>query len=441
MWGAWAGARLLVAVALALGGCRNADSKPEASFEDRLLRAELIGFSDTFSAVVGGAMDDIAAESKDRSVREQTLRFKLRSIPTMQDIVGARNARYAFLNAYMLCVYLVRYLRDGDGQGIFAEGQALALQTLEQMRDDVEAIGRRFLEAEDFASIQKDVGKLADGFPLRGRFAADLMEAARQAEKSGVGFTSLFKIPLGGVSEGAEAIDRFASVASVFTKVVEDLPERTRWQSELLILNLETSELFVALREDVDRLSLAAEEIAKTGRSLPADVRAETEALLSSLDDREKGLLPMLDELNHALTRGQSLTQDMTVAGRVWNETAGSVGEVLDSIHAFSDDGQTETAPQEESRPFDIREYTQAAESIRAGSVELRALLDELENAKLDGVVGAADRISGSSITLAAHEADDLVDRITYRALALIGALCVGLCAVRVVALRLARPG
>jgi hypothetical protein len=67
----------------------------------------------------------------------------------------------------------------------------------------------------------------------------------------------------------------------------------------------------------------------------------------------------------------------------------------------------------------------------------LRALVDDLNDGKLDGVIAEVNNASTTTIDQAAERAAALIDRLTWRLLIVVGVLLGGLVVYRLIASRL----
>ena len=88
-------------------------------------------------------------------------------------------------------------------------------------------------------------------------------------------------------------------------------------------------------------------------------------------------------------------------------------------------------------KPFDIDDYTRAADAIHGSATEVRGLLGDLESGKLEPTMAALETSAESAIDHAAGEAGKLVDQLPSRALLLLGGLLVVLVLARVIGAKL----
>ena len=167
-----------------------------------------------------------------------------------------------------------------------------------------------------------------------------------------------------------------------------------------------------ALLAQTASMSTSAERFAAVAEALPDEFGKEREALIRQLSEllttQQATLLPMLVELRGALEAG--------------NLTATSVDGAVRSIDAlvarFKTPRGAGTSP---GRPFDITEYTQAADGITRTAVELQQLI---------GSIDAQAPQLGGTLEASVAKGRSLIDYLFVRAAWLIALLLGGLLAV-----------
>lgn len=440
---------VLATCLLFVAGCQNlwpwskTDTKPQYVADQPVdamrLRRALYAFSDRFAAQVAGTADEIADATTDRVVREMTLYWKLRVIPTMQSIVVERDPRYAYINAWALCVLMRRYLEDNVAE--FGDQQHLAIAVAKTAQDGIEAIGKEILTSGDFDAAKKEIEAYAHGNPMTGKFAGAVKKASESARtRRDLNVMHYLSVPVSGLSQGAEAIDRIGQVAAVMTEVMQHMPERTRWQTELLVLQLVSQGAVAEALDDFGTAAHSLGSVAVTAETLPTEVVKELEKFLASTTEAQTDLRKTLED-------ARSLSESLTQSGAAWGATAEKVDSIVTTIQEMSDSGDEETsavstevsteAPSGDSTPFDINDYTRAAEAIRAGAIEIRAILDDLEAGKMSPAVVAVDKSAESSIDHATAGARILVDQIVYRGFILVVGFFISLLLYRLISSKL----
>ena len=220
-----------IALSIVLAGCqmtRRAAVKT-TPVHVKHLRSSLLFFSDRFSAVISATADDIASQTDDRIVREMTLRWKLRTIPSLQDVVLVEDPRDGFLDAWMICARQRIYLEEGGGKNAFGDNQRLAVEAARRLEAEIVEIGRALYSESDLTEARKEIAAFAEGYPMKGRFAGDLIRASQRiTAESHPGLFGLISIPVSGVSEnGAGTTGRKSSTDWFRTGGASQAPART----------------------------------------------------------------------------------------------------------------------------------------------------------------------------------------------------------------------
>jgi hypothetical protein len=393
------------------------------------LRTALLNFGDLFTARVSSVASDITWSTTSRRVREGMLRWKLRAIPTMQRAVYNENARLGLLESWTLAVQMHDFFENVADAETYGDYHAMLLETSTDVLEHIEEIAREFVAEGQFDGARERVVAFAARYPIRRGFTTGLTEAAAAAQDAGF----QLGIPVTGVAESANAIDRLRHVIAVFTEMVEFLPTYTRWQFELMMLDLDSIQTVQTWQNNMVRLSDSIESIAATANDLPTDVRTEVETLLAATDEPQRQLQATLGDMQQTLakldstlestgtlaTKVDTATVQFREAAEAWQATAVAVDDMMDDVLALGDDAGGES----DGRPFDITEYTAAAERVELAAGELRSLLDDLN--------------SGATAAQLADTSRGVINLLTYRVLIMIGALIVGLVLYRVVTKKL----
>jgi ABC-type transporter Mla subunit MlaD len=156
-------------------------------------------------------------------------------------------------------------------------------------------------------------------------------------------------------------------------------------------------------------ISTSAERFAAVAEALPDQFSEEREALIRQLAEllttQQATLLPMLVELRGALEAGHLTATSVDGAAR-------SIDTLVARLKAPPGAGTTP------GRPFDITEYTQAADGITRTAVELQQLI---------GSIDAQAPQLGGTLAASVAKGQSLVDYFFVRVAWLIALLCVGL--------------
>lgn len=399
-------------------------ARTDTAFTQADLREALIGFAARATALMSSAGDAIAEETDDPTIRKRTLIWKLRILPRMEEAVLQDDPRAGYLSALTVAVMQRQYLTEGDGRDLFGRWQSTAVSVARQLESDLDSIGSRFLSPRELEQVRADVEALARERPIGGReFAIYQLGATLTEVETSGRFDWVTDIPMSpfraleGVGSGAAAIHEFNDTAIRFAHIVESLPEQVRWQTELLLYDVEERRSTAGLLASLQGFSESTQRMAAAAQALPDDLRA-------GLADSQAALA----EANRVLEQARGLVEPLQeTAGRL--EGAGTAWAAL-----FARDPDREPG-----RPFDVREWEATAREIATAAAELRSLATRTQSlvesqqlaGRLADVAATVDRVEGG--------AQGLVDAAAWRILQLLVAFFVLLLAYRLVASRLAR--
>ncbi|MHC4774223.1 MAG: hypothetical protein ACYTBR_03035 [Planctomycetota bacterium] len=425
----------IVALLVLLGGCASGQKQParpqptaEFAMEgvDAIsLRNRLILFADNLHAEVAGTTSEIAASTKDRALRERTVRVKIRLIPLVYQIALQDDPREAFIDMWILIAeafidmwILIARFRQGVTVGklgaSFGEYQDVIAKSTIQLEAQFIEIGRHFFP-EVMDEGAEEIESMAVRMPMGDVLDLQLFTMTQPGEagrKGGVG--SILSAPvkgMEGVGGTPAALDRITGVAATALQVLQNMPVIVRWHLELMMLQAGSTDGAVQAMDNLERLTQTAESLAVTAETLPETLRTEVEALLGESNESIRAL-------DTTLTTAKGVTADIRA-------TVDGANQLMAGVQELAAAKDPEASGEEVSR--DIADYTKAAEEARALTAELRGLVDDLDAGKLDGVLAEVNNTSAA-----------LIDRLTWRLLIVVGVLLVGLVVYRLITSRLA---
>jgi hypothetical protein len=368
------------------------------------LRASLNEFGDLFESALERASHDIEENARTRQERRAAVVWKVRMISRSRQVIDQDQPLAALLDSWALCIRMRDYLLEGEGRGLFGKNQDVALRVAELLVDQIERIARSVVPEDRFGNVRSQIKSYAQQYPIRGTFSdggAPPFTLQESGEDALVALLGIPLLPFHAISRlgaGAEGISEIPGAADRFTEVVRGLPEDARWQLELLLIELEESEIVKSFMESFKTLSESAARFAETAERLPAELRREAAELAADLETRQAAVQTTLVEaretaqaIDATLARAEALAERIdhavaaiTAAGQAWQQTADAVGAATREIQILS--GRTGDEPAEpvddlteaESAAFDINDYRRTAEAISEGAAEVRALMTDL---------------------------------------------------------------
>jgi hypothetical protein len=298
----------------------------------------------------------------------------------------------AFIDGWVLSVRMSQYFRDGEGAALYGEHKEIAIGAADRIEEEIERIGKLFLAEDSVAETRESVHTVALANPIQGIFSNTVVYATEVPEGRPNPFTRALDVPmapfraLGGVDQGAVAMNRMVDTAQDFTGVVEALPESTRWQLLLLLLEMDETEMVRSFRANASRIAESSSRLATVAEQLPEEVHAEISVLLEEIETKQPALNAALAQAENTAARIESAVmhvgsaadtigrsaQSLTETGRAWESAVKTFSET------FPQTGQEEPSTAADSPPFDINEYRSAADAVTTTATELRQLVLDL---------------------------------------------------------------
>lgn len=409
---------LSLVAALSLSGCATVTRLGSLALQgDGVTQDELgeavLGFSSTFSVLVVEAADQISQGTADARQRRLTLLWKIRIPPLAQEAASDPNPRTGYVEALTIAVAQRQYFEDGAGRSLFGEQQPIALSTARDIEQDALRVGESFLPAEKLAELHAEVEELAKKHPLRGEFLRESIQIGLAKAETGGAFDDIVSIPMApfravaGVESGAQAIHEFNATAAQFTEVVDQLPQRVRWQMELLSYDLQEQggvlaqslDSFHSVAESANRLSLAAER-------LPDDTREAILNTSNELEKRSATLKALLAEYRGAIGDTGATAESVSKLVDALARTSEQLNQAGVAWSGLIRDLRAPSPPPPAgapaAKPFDIQDYERTAVQIRETADSLRALLGDLAQTRVAIATEFADRLLRDGVILIA---------------------------------------
>jgi len=229
---------------------------------------------------------------------------------------------------------------------------------------------------------------------MRGAFSNVIVYATEVQKGQPNPFVSVLKIPMTpframeGVDRTASAIHQFSDTAERFSETVAELPESSRWQLQLLLLDLEDAEMTKSFLNSLSQLSESSTRLEKTAEKLPERLREQLTQFVEDVDKRQANLQQTLqhaektslalnntlEKLDQTVGSFSATAKDVAVTAQAWESAAKATGTVVEGL------GKVKPSPQKEGSSFDIKDYRDTAEQTSQAANDIKALLAETED-------------------------------------------------------------
>ncbi len=378
------------------------------------LHSNLIAFASAFSVLVTEAADRISIETDQTKLRRLALLWKIRMPPLAQIAARDANPRTGYIEMLTVAVAQRQYFEAPDaGATLFGRQQQIAVDASKQIESDALNLGRSFLPPDKLAELHEEVGELARQHPIRGEFLRESIAAGLSKAETGGAFDDIIGIPMApfraiaGVESGAQAIHQFNATAAQFTEIIDQLPQRMRWQMELLSYDLqEQGGVLEQSLKSFDTVAQSAERLSVVAENAPEDMRQTIVSISEELELRSATLKTLLAEYREAIDDTGStadklapLIEGLAKTSEQLNQAGVAWTAALTEFNAPSPPLPPGAPP---PKPFDITDYEKTAVAVRATAEELRALLATVQKTEEDISTPFADRLLRNGVILIA---------------------------------------
>lgn len=392
------------------------------------LREDLSNFGDYYSAMMAGTCSQIAADTKDRRIRELALLYKIRTIPRMRALLIGQDPREALLRAWVVVAQTRYQVTKGSMKTVFGAEQVYAQDTAQKLEDAIVELAYRHFPREAVDSTRAEIDEFAESTPLGAEMmATDDIELLEAKNPGPLGILLVPLKPLSGVSDTAESLAQLAVVAQSATQVAKEMPQVIRWQTEALLLELDDMDTTQTVRKELTRLGDSFDELSKSADALPTKLRQELEAFLEKSQKSNDQLAASLrearavtDGLNEAMAGAQRVSESVretsataSKTAEAWQATADSATKTLDAIRSLQGEGAGE------GKGMSLEELSALAEQVQTAVEAARQLLTDMRQpAPPDAGV---QRFMNDAIDRTSAEMRGVLNGFLWRGIVLIG--------------------
>jgi hypothetical protein len=455
-----------VLLSLVLLSCSSTGDEDPGAISEEEMRSVLASLCRSAKARVTLGVDEIRSAVEDPELQRHAIEWQLAVISAIRYARGIPDVRAGIIEMWTRVYQMHAMIENEFGREYYGAGYPIAEQVAAELVRLADQAGLELVGAARFDEVQAQVERYAGSHAFGRDLKSGRVGDSGILGAGGSAVTWVLGLPMKpftlgeGVGETAHSIQNVAVVADRAVDVVDDLPEETRLQVELLLLDLERVQTVQTLIADLSRVTKSIEGFERTAASLPADVRQEVSTVLDQIDTKQVELRETLDharglvaETNQVVTgaketvegvnaavvqtkvTAESLTPvlaDLTAAGNAWTGTANAVTKFMEKVDP-PPDPNAPPEPEPTGPPAgsgsDIVDLGDSAVKLTATATELRGLTENLLTI-----------IQSPDLTKRLEDVDGLaaatVDHITWRAIELFGAFFALLFVYKLLAMR-----
>jgi len=354
------------------------------------LKVELRIQMDEALADVIASTSDIAAINQDRSVREMTLRAKMRFFDDYLFFLNIEDPRSAFLYSWSAIVKMRQYLAErAEKEKSLRDILQKPIARIKKLEDNIVNLGYKHFPPETIEAAKDDIEKTASSFSW---YAASEPQTGLKETMLENDIIKILKLPLapvtglGKVGNTPEAINQFSDTVNDFSLIIQYLPERTRWQLELFLLEMESEGPVATIIKEIEQLNNTLQDIGKRFEKFPAELGSEFEKSLAAADKIQP-------EIRATLTQAEKVSESAKNASESANQTATQAEKAAmqftkaaNALESAADEVRALLADYRQMQPSDpnqertsIKDYQTAAERFAEAAREIRQVLFDLQ--------------------------------------------------------------
>jgi len=384
-----------------LEGCGSKDLRTIGSgvtpTTGQMSKQELLEQLDKFREFYKATLRQVSNELNDRApsmrTEKTTLQMRARMVQGLYAMLDNDDSIVAFIEIWALCTRFKMYLEEGEGSALFGEAHEIARNGSKRLEAEIERIGFIFLKNDVFEATRKNVTEFAHNNPIKGTFSNVIVYATVVQKNQPNPFLSVLKIPMTpfraieGVDRTASAIHHFSNTAERFSDIVAELPESSRWQLQLLLFDLEETNMTKSFLSSLTQLSESSSNLEKSVKNLPEQLRKQLTQFVEDIDSKQANLQQTLqqaektsvavnntlEKLNQATSSFGAVVKDVSETAHAWETAAKATGEVVQEFNK-------NRPSQKEASSFNIMDYHDTAEQTSQAANDVKALLAEIDN-------------------------------------------------------------
>ena len=358
------------------------------------LRERLDKFREYFKSTLRQVSNELNERIPSTRTEKTTLQMKARMVQGINAMLDNDDSIVAFIETWALCTRFRMYLEEGEGSSLFGDAHQIAINGSKRLEVEIQRIGVIFLKSDVFEAARKNVTEFAHNNPMKGTFSNVIAYATEVQKDQPNPFLSVLKIPMTpfraieGVDRTVSAIHQFSDTAERFSDIVAEMPESTRWQLQLLLFDLEETNMTKSFLSSLAQVSESSAKLEQSVQKLPEqlreqltqfveDVDKKQAALQQTLQQAEKTSLAVNDTLEKLDKTAGSIdvvVKNITETVQAWQTAAKTTGEIVQEFNKIK------SSPQKEAPPFKITDYRDTAQQTSQAANDIKALLAEVDD-------------------------------------------------------------
>ncbi|MHC5052282.1 MAG: hypothetical protein ACYTGK_16940 [Planctomycetota bacterium] len=274
----------------------------------------------SYLSVVSGvaAQIDEKTENLDTKMLRTTLQWRIMTFLDFRQALDMPDPRAALIDLWALAIQNERFFREGYGKELFGPHHELTLRVNVDGLELIEAVAADYYTPEAYKEVEAKIREFADAHPVGDLSRRPLhISVAAEDDRSLTWFSRW-----AGIQPVTAGIDRIADEVDQISWLLTWLPETSRWQAKLMLLDLDRDPTIRQLVSNANTATEAIVRLEELGRELPSTIRKEITLALDEIDTRQT-------QVRETLKQSQDLMAEVGSIVNTTQETVGTVNETF----------------------------------------------------------------------------------------------------------------
>lgn len=367
------------------------------------LRDLLNMYRDYYVLRIKRTADWLDEEIGSRRIERTNLQMRMRVIGAVDTMLEPDDSVTAFLEIWGFVIRMRNYLEEGEGKNLYGDQQSVVINFAKEAEAEIERIGKLFLDEQKFEQVRQNLVSFASQNPIKGIYTNLIVLATKVKKEETAPFLSVIGAPMApframeGVDRTADAIYQIRNSVDHFTDVVKELPETTRWETVMLLDELDESPMTESFLTSLEIFSDSTARLADTAETLPLmfEQMDQSQAALqetlklsqeTSIEIRET--VDKFTEAADSFDRTGKTLQEMAVA---WDRAAASSTDLVQLFKTKKQRGPGDPPPFT-MHDFDamVVKIGQTADKVNAAAAQFQNTLGPEANRQITRSLNAS---------------------------------------------------
>ena len=248
-------------------------------------------YANHFMQSVEETADRIMAESTDYQVYANALQWKINALAEIQKSAFQPSPKIALIDTWTFSAQSAAFFRDGRGQDVFGQLQALAVESSSSLERQIERVSESVLPKKEFNRTREFIQEIIREAPIQSLSLYRESVLIRWSEYSGVDPSEVVTT----IGTSPQVLENFTSRIGFYE---ETIPKRTRWMAQSYMLE---TDMVARMDNQFAQLNETGAALASTASVVGASFSRMEQQMIQFIADGPRRRAALVDGLNEGL--------------------------------------------------------------------------------------------------------------------------------------------